>query len=150
MSKKRRKLTGTRRTPQRLAILEFLERDTSHPSAEDIHWALSPRFPTMSLSTVYNALKALRREGRVSEISVEPGKARFDPETAPHHHIVCLSCRKIVDCRPAVPVELAPADAHGFEIVRSQVDFFGYCPECRAKSKSKSKSKSKKTRREES
>jgi Fur family peroxide stress response transcriptional regulator len=137
MNRKKTSFAKTRRTPQRLAILEFLESDTSHPSAEDIHRALAPRFPTMSLSTVYNALKDLRREGRVSEIIVEPGRSRFDPKPERHHHIVCLACRKIVDCRPNVPVELAPDDAQSFDIVRSQVDFFGYCPECRAKSKTK-------------
>jgi Fur family peroxide stress response transcriptional regulator len=128
------KTQKTRRTPQRMAILDFLEASRSHPSAEDIHRALSPRFPTMSLSTVYNALKAFRREGRINEITSEPGKSRFDPEPAPHHHLVCLVCRKIVDCRRDFAIRLAPRDAQGFKIVRSQVDFFGYCPDCLGKS----------------
>jgi Fur family peroxide stress response transcriptional regulator len=122
---------SARRTPQRLAVLEFLEGNTGHPSAEEIHRALAARFPSMSLSTVYNILKALAREGRVVELSVDSGKARFDPGRGPHHHLVCLGCRKIVDVHRDFRVSLRPGEAGGFEIVRSQIDFFGYCPECR-------------------
>jgi Fur family peroxide stress response transcriptional regulator len=125
----------TRRTPQKLAIIEFLESNTTHPSVEDIYRALSPRFPTMSLSTVYNVLESLQREGRVKELTVDPGKLRFDPETGPHSHLVCLGCRKIVDVQRDFKIELEPGEALGFEVVGREIDFFGYCPECRAKSR---------------
>ena len=35
-------------TPQRLAILNFLEGNLSHPSADEIYKAMKKRFPTMS------------------------------------------------------------------------------------------------------
>jgi Fur family peroxide stress response transcriptional regulator len=123
----------TRRTPQKLAVIEFLEGNTAHPSVEDIYKALSPRFPTMSLSTVYNVLKSLEREGRVKELTVDPGKLRFDPETGPHSHLVCLGCRKIVDVHRDFKVDLEPRDTQGFELLGREIDFFGYCPECRAR-----------------
>ena len=122
-----------RRTPQRLAVLEFLEGNTGHPAAEDVYRALAPRFPTLSLSTVYNILRALEREGRLVELSVESGRSRFDPGLSPHHHLVCLECGKIRDVRRDFAIALGSAEAEGYEIVRSQVDFFGYCPKCRAK-----------------
>lgn len=124
-----------RRTPQRLAIQQFLEGNTTHPSVEDIHRALSPRFPTMSLSTVYNVLKSLKREGRVNELMVDPGKQRFDPETRPHSHLVCLACHKIVDVHRDFKISLGPSERQGFEVVGRELDFFGYCPECRVASR---------------
>lgn len=125
----------TRKTPQKLAIRSFLEGNTSHPSAEDIHKALLSRFPTMSLSTVYSTLRSLQREGRVRELAVEPGKGRFDPDPAPHHHLVCLECRKVVDIRQKFSLSLAPGEARGFRVLHSHVGFFGICPDCQAKEK---------------
>lgn len=125
----------TRRTPQKLAILEFLETNTTHPSAEEIHRALLPRFPMMSLSTVYSTLRALQREGRVHELAVEPGKGRFDPEPEPHHHLVCLECRTVVDLHRAFPLELTARESRGFRVLHSHVGFFGICPDCQAKAK---------------
>jgi Fur family peroxide stress response transcriptional regulator len=131
----REKTKGTRRTPQKLAILAFLEGNKSHPSAEEIHKALLPRFPTMSLSTVYTTLRGLQREGRVHELAVEPGKGRFDPESAPHHHLVCLECRKVIDIHRKFSLVLRPGEAGGFRVLHNHVGFFGICPGCQAKAK---------------
>jgi Fur family transcriptional regulator, peroxide stress response regulator len=128
----------TRRTPQKLAILDYLEGNTAHPSAEEIHKALLPRFPTMSLSTVYTTLRALQREGRIHELAVEPGKGRFDPEPAPHHHLVCLECRKVVDVHRRFAVSLGREEAQGFRVLHAHVGFFGICAGCQAMAKTKS------------
>ena len=44
-------------TPQRLAIYNYLMNTTSHPSADTIYNAIHEQFPTMSLATVYKAVK---------------------------------------------------------------------------------------------
>jgi Fur family peroxide stress response transcriptional regulator len=124
---------ATRRTPQKLAIVAFLEGNKDHPSAEDIHEALKPRFPTMSLSTVYNTLHSLQKEGRIHELAVEPGRYRFDPEPGPHHHLVCLECRTVIDVDRDFPVRLTPREARGFRIRHSHIVFYGTCPDCQAK-----------------
>ena len=46
-------------TPQRLAVYKYLISTKEHPSAETIYTALQPTYPTMSLATVYKALKTL-------------------------------------------------------------------------------------------
>jgi len=125
----------TRRTPQKLAIFEFLSNNKNHPSAEDIYRALSARFPTMSLSTVYNVLKAFQREGLVTELIVDPEKSRYDAAPQPHHHLVCLACRKIADVERDFKIDLEPSETNGFEIVRRQIDFLGYCSACRSDKK---------------
>ncbi len=119
-----------RRTPQRMAILSFLEGNTSHPSAEEIHKALSPRFPTMSLATVYNTLRSLRLENGVLELRIDADRMRFDPNTKPHHHIICLECGKVVDVFRDLDIERDAAEDSGFHIVKSEVSFYGYCPQC--------------------
>ncbi|MBT9168785.1 MAG: Peroxide operon regulator [Syntrophomonadaceae bacterium] len=60
---------GLKLTPQRLAILDCLDGNKEHPSAEDIYKDVSKRFPTMSFATVYNTLEALRQRGGILELT---------------------------------------------------------------------------------
>jgi Fur family transcriptional regulator, peroxide stress response regulator len=117
-------------TPQRLAILEYLEGNKDHPSASDIYRAVSERFPTMSFATVYNTLKALKGTENVRELTIDPEKKRFDPNTSLHHHLICIKCRKIIDINTEFELGLPNVHKHGFEILGNHVDFYGICPEC--------------------
>jgi Fur family peroxide stress response transcriptional regulator len=117
-------------TPQRLAILEYLDGNNGHPSASDIYHAVSEKFPTMSFATVYNTLKALKRKENIQELIIDPNKKRFDPNMMRHHHLICTQCRKIIDINNEFVLGLSNVQKHGFEITGNHVDFYGVCPEC--------------------
>ena len=117
-------------TPQRLAILEYLEGNKDHPSASDIYNAVSDRFPTMSFATVYNTLKALRGKENIQELSIDPDKKRFDHNMVRHHHLICVNCRKIIDIDTVFELGLSDPQKHGFQITGNHIDFYGICPEC--------------------
>ena len=68
---------GFKLTPQRLAILDYLDGNTNHPSAEEIFGAVKTKFPTMSFATVYNTLEALRDRGKVLELTIDPSRKRY-------------------------------------------------------------------------
>ena len=123
---------GLKLTPQRLAILSYLEGNTRHPSADEVHRAVVRRFPTMSFATVYNTLEALREKGLIAELSVDPAKKRFDADSAPHHHLVCVTCGAIRDVRRKIALPPLTRHAAGFSILRSDITFYGQCPSCRA------------------
>jgi Fur family peroxide stress response transcriptional regulator len=127
------KQMGLKLTPQRLAILDFLEGNKRHPSAEEIFAAISKNFPTMSFATVYNTLDALRRKGEVRELTIDPGKKRFDPDTSPHHHLICVKCRRIADIFTDYELPVSDAERAGFDLVGNHIEFYGVCPECRQK-----------------
>lgn len=122
---------GLKLTPQRLAILHYLEGNTTHPSAEDIYRAVKRRFPTMSFATVYNTLEMLRRRGRLIELTGDPVKKRFDPNTAPHHHFLCTGCGSMRDIVANVRVETDSAAFASLTVTGSHVEFKGLCPACR-------------------
>jgi len=122
-----------RRTPQRLAIMEFLEGNSSHPSAEEIYSALKKRFPTLSFATVYNTLETLREMGKIVEVSGDSSKKRFDPVVTAHHHLVCINCKTIMDIPEKYMPVLTEEEKKGFQVIRSQVEFFGLCPKCRSR-----------------
>ncbi|NPA39220.1 MAG: transcriptional repressor [Thermodesulfobacteria bacterium] len=125
------KKLGLKLTPQRLAILEFLEGNTSHPSAEDIYRALKKNFPSISFATVYNTLELLVRKGFIKELNIESSRKRFDPLTHPHHHFFCKRCRKIVDVNQKIDIPI-PEELKDYDVEEFQVVFYGLCPDCKS------------------
>lgn len=128
---KRYKDIGLKLTPQRLAVLDYLEGNTSHPSAEDIYRVLLDKFPTMSLATVYNTLDTLRLRGHIRELSIDPEKKRFDPNTKPHNHLICVRCKKVADVNRTFDLGLAGDGASGFEVQGHHIEFYGICFSCK-------------------
>ncbi len=121
---------GIKLTPQRLAILDYLDNNTKHPSAEEIFTAVSKRYPTMSFATVYNTLEALMSRGEVNELTIDPDKKRFDPNTSPHHHLICTKCKSIKDVRVNCRLSLPEREKAGFDITGNHIEFYGICPKC--------------------
>jgi len=122
---------GLKLTPQRLAILGFLEGNLDHPSAEDIYKAVSVQFPTMSFATVYNTLDALREKGHIIELTIDPAKKRFDPCTNMHHHLICTSCKRVQDVHADFMLDLPEHVRGDFRITGNHIEFYGVCPVCR-------------------
>jgi Fur family transcriptional regulator, peroxide stress response regulator len=123
---------GLKLTPQRLAILQHLDGNKMHPSAEEIYTQVSKKFPTMSLATVYNTLEALRQKGKVQELTIDPDKKRFDPDIEPHHHLICTGCRRVVDVHVDYSLSVPAGERRDFEITGNHIEFYGLCPACRS------------------
>ena len=130
---------GLSLTHQRLAIFEALAESREHPSAEQIHRAVQRRIPTLSLATVYKNLEALKAIGAVADVNPLHEEGRYEaalPGTGagkPHHHLVCVSCKKVRDLHDRDLDRLRVRDAQGFEVTAVRVQAEGLCPECRAK-----------------
>ncbi|MEW6108805.1 MAG: transcriptional repressor [Nitrospirota bacterium] len=124
---------GFKLTPQRLAVLNYLEGNRSHPSAEDVYKNVSKKYPTMSFATVYSTLEALKKKGKVLELTIDPARKRFDPNTEPHHHLICVKCRSIVDIHRKYSLDIPANEAGGFEIAGNHIEFYGICPKCKKK-----------------
>ncbi len=124
---------GLKRTPQRLAILQYLDGNRSHPSAEEIYRAVSKRYRSMSFATVYNTLHTLTESGTVRELTIDPERKRYDPDTSHHHHCICVDCGKIIDVPEDIAVEVPKATAREFTVTGSHVEFYGQCAACRKK-----------------
>jgi len=130
---------GLKLTPQRLSILAYLEGNTGHPTAEEIYRHVSRKFSTMSFATVYKTLETLKQQGHLTEITIDPEKRHFDPNTKQHHHIICSKCKKITDIFFTFNLMLPEKDLQGFQITASHVEFSGICPRCRTETMQKAK-----------
>lgn len=124
-------IKGFKRTPQRLSILEHLDGNTSHPSAEDIYRVVGKKNPSLSFATVYNTLNTLVQAGALRELTIDPARKRYDPDTSSHHHLICLDCRKVVDIPDTIPVEVPRGVARDFSVMGSHIEFYGLCAPCR-------------------
>jgi len=124
------KKIGIKLTPQRLAILDFLDGNKDHPSAEEIYREVSKRFPTMSFATVYNTLEALAERGNILELTIDAHKKRFDPNTELHHHLICTTCKRIEDVHTHFDLAVPGIYRNGFEVTGNHVEFYGICPAC--------------------
>jgi Fe2+ or Zn2+ uptake regulation protein len=124
---------GLKVTPQRQAIFRVLGRSTVHPTAESVYAEVSADMPTISLRTVYQTLNDLTSMGELHALDLGTGSTRFDPNLAPHHHLVCEQCGRVIDV-PAGRSRLAePAAAadEGFEVTTTEIVFRGRCADCR-------------------
>lgn len=122
-------------TPQRIAIYEMLRGTKQHPSAEMIYKTLENDYPTMSLATVYKTIDILKDAGLIQELKDMTSTGRYDANTTPHPHIICIKCNKVddLDLDISFDDELLHKvkEVSGYDVLYSQVYFYGYCPDCR-------------------
>jgi Fur family peroxide stress response transcriptional regulator len=122
--------SGIRCTPQRYAILDYLAKARSHPTAEQIFRAVNRHDPRASLATIYKSLNAMLRAGLVREVNL--GHAvRFESRTERHHHFVCDRCGRVEDL-DWFELPLPARASLGRRSVREyQLILRGTCGECR-------------------
>jgi Fur family peroxide stress response transcriptional regulator len=123
-------------TTQRLAIFEALAASREHPSAEQIHKDVQRKLPSLSLATVYKNLEALKAIGAVADVNPLHEEGRYEsalPGTGagrPHHHLVCVSCKKVRDLHDHELDGLRVRNPQGFEVRAVRVQAEGLCPDC--------------------
>ena len=124
---------GYRVTPQRVAIFDYIDGNTSHPSASDVHEAIKKYYPMVSFATVYKTLEVFVRLGLISEMPFPDG-SRYDSNPEAHFNVVCTHCRKIVDVSDDFLPLLAQKAAKlaGFQVKGSRHELYGLCPSCQA------------------
>jgi Fur family peroxide stress response transcriptional regulator len=127
------KMNGVRITPQRHAILSYLMESMAHPTADEIYRSLEPRFPNMSVATVYNNLKMFIEAGLVRELTYGDSSSRFDADVSNHYHIICEKCGKIKDFTYSLldDVERKAEEMTGFEVHGHRLELYGVCEDCR-------------------
>jgi Fur family peroxide stress response transcriptional regulator len=121
---------GLKVTPQRLAILQSIKGDRTHPSAEKIYHEISKKFPGISFATVYNTLARLVEIGEIQQLDIDPAKKRFDPYISPHYHFYCKICGKVydLDYDASFAPDIKKIAGHHVETI--QLSFKGVCKDC--------------------
>lgn len=127
------RINGLKLTPQRLAILEYLDGNKAHPSAEDIYDVVRKKYPMMSFATVYKTLETLKQKGSIQELTIDSERRRYDPDTTQHHHLICVKCKKVFDIHTDLPVQIPDDAKEQFEVTGNHIEFYGICSVCKTR-----------------
>lgn len=129
----RLKALGYRLTPQRMALIRFIVSCHEHPNAVQLHERIKAQFPTTSLATVYKTLDLLKEMGEVLEIGLREDNHYDGNRPYPHPHLICVKCHKIMDGDLEAPLHTLVVEIENifdFQILRHQLNFYGYCLDC--------------------
>lgn len=127
-------------TPQRLQILHYLHTHYTHPGADEIYTALKHTSPSLSRTTVYNALETLKKENLIHAITISGSETRYDARVDTHHHFLCTHCKKISDIELICP-NIKKVEGGGYCIEEVHGYFKGLCPACAKKQERKDEPK---------
>jgi Fur family peroxide stress response transcriptional regulator len=121
-----------RRSKQREAILSFLRKTSSHPTAYHVYEAVRKEIPNISLGTVYRNLKLLSDEAEIMELDLAGSLSRFDGDTRSHYHFRCQRCGRVFDVDEPVDMERNErvAKKTGFRVSHHILEFRGLCRDC--------------------
>jgi len=115
------------------AILQTLDREQSHLTAQAVYDQIRGQLPAVNPSTVYRALERLAEAGEVSVSDLGTGAAVYETvggET--HHHLICQKCQQVVCLDPTQVSRFFRAVEHQahFRIVTNHLVLFGICEAC--------------------
>lgn len=121
---------GIKTSFQRVKIFNFLNRDYSHPSVEEIYTELVKEIPTLSKTTVYNNLALFIEKGLAREVKIDSYEARYELNRGVHGHFMCEKCGTIEDFKADFLEEL-PLGLDACEVKTRNLYFTGLCPKCK-------------------
>ena len=119
-------------TPQRLAIMKYLDENRTHPTADRIYIDLKEKNPALSKTTVYNSVETLKERGIIQSLTISGSESRYDFENKMHHHFLCKKCGTIIDIDIKCPnIGKIIESGHNVEEVHGY--FKGICKKCMKK-----------------
>jgi Fur family ferric uptake transcriptional regulator len=118
---------GLRMTAQREQILTAV-RELNHATPEQINDAV----PSVDLTTVYRTLELLEELGIIRHAHLDHGAPAYRPVEDEHIHVVCHTCKSVIDAPPDLvsALERRLRDEQGFVLDRSHFTVFGRCANC--------------------
>jgi len=128
---------GLRRTQLLENVLEVLR---THAEPVKISGLLQARGirGTCDPATLYRLLQRLETKGLVRRIGLHERAAHFTLHRAHHHdYVVCRECGDVATLKMDCPVEKLENEVGrrtGFREVYHELQFYGVCPKCSARS----------------
>jgi Fur family transcriptional regulator, ferric uptake regulator len=129
---------GLKHTGQRDAILRAFLDTRDHLSTDDLYLLVRKKDERIGFTTVYRTLKLLAECGLASEVALNDGIARYEPQfnRRSHHHMVCTECGRSVEFFSAEieHIEREVGRKHKYLTTRHTFQIYGVCAACRQKS----------------
>jgi Fur family ferric uptake transcriptional regulator len=121
---------GGRKTRQRQALAETLDRADRPLSVDELLEAASRRVEGLGVATVYRTIGAMLESGAIEAVEIPGEPARYErADKGHHHHFQCERCDRVFDlngCFENVR-KLAPPK---FRVREHAVTLYGLCASC--------------------
>ncbi len=120
-------------TKVRTALLEILQKTSTPLSIQDILLKLKNKKLNPNKTTIYREIEFLNKFGLISGVDFGEGKKRYEGASSHHHHIICVSCKKVKDVHMEKDLDKFSAKIAkvvGFKPVGHSLEFFGLCSDC--------------------
>ncbi len=125
---------GLKYTPERRVLLEEVLSTQQHFEAEQLLIALRQAGKRVAKATIYRTLPLLVDCGIIKQVQFGDKLARYEHilGQAPHDHMVCTRCRRIIEFDSAEVDQLRDqiASRHGFEPAGHRFQITGVCSVC--------------------
>lgn len=120
----------SRKTKQRNALQEILERSDRPLSVGEILEAASRRVDGLGVATVYRTVGALLETGWIEAVEIPGEPTRYErSDKGHHHHFQCEKCERVFDVAGCLENlrRLAPPK---FRVREHAVTLYGLCAAC--------------------
>jgi len=124
---------GGRVTPAKRTLLEVLEANPGHHSADELISLIQPLSPEIAGSTIYRILEEFERIGVVEHSHSGRGAATYHLRSEAHGHLVCQRCGTMIEAPPSIYAELSEQAQQrwGFLVDPHHFAVLGTCERCR-------------------
>lgn len=124
-------MTQVHCTPAQKAVLQLLRQQIEPISAQALY-TLIKQHQRIGLATVYRALDALKRMGRVQHRVTLTGEKLYNAVEQDRHYMTCLDCGQSfpLNTCPLKGLEFSLQHSSSFTIYYHTLEFFGLCEPC--------------------
>jgi Fur family ferric uptake transcriptional regulator len=116
-------------TPIRLEMFEKIRTYPSPVSADKLVKLIG-----VNKTTIYRDLNLFLAYKIISEVDFSDGTIRYElTDLKHHHHLICLKCKRVQDISFEENLEWEEnkiKNSRRFQVVRHNLEFFGYCQNC--------------------
>jgi Fe2+ or Zn2+ uptake regulation protein len=112
---------GIQPSAHRLAVASYVLFTDDHPTAERVLDRARGALPLVSRATVYNTLNLFVAKGLLREVVLGEGALAFDPNVAPHHHLIDRETGRVHD----LPFDAVRIDAPGVDVADVRALLYG-------------------------
>lgn len=121
--------------------IKILKSFNTYFTLSDLRRKIKERGLKIDRVTIYRNLKYLIKMGMVKEIYTGKSEKYYeyigkDSKVKHHHHIICLSCNRLVDFKLSIFEqilklnELIYSRIFKFKVKFHNIDFYGFCQKC--------------------
>ena len=128
---------GIRATRPRLAIFDALLSKNAPINIREL--SRDPLLKNIDSVTIYRTLELFEKEGLVRHVELGRREKHYESLLGrkDHHHVVCMSCKRVEDftgCNYAALAPRALKQVSGFALITSHsFELFGLCVPCSKK-----------------